>query len=405
MRRIITRGIAAVGAVALLTMGTACSNEREGSTGTGSADAKGFAKDSLVGVALPSKTSENWVLAGDLFTDGLKAAGFKVDVQYAGASTTVADQQSQISAMVTKGAKVIVVGATDASQLATQVAQAKQAGAAVIAYDRLITNTRDVDYYIAFDNFKVGQLQGQALVDGMKAKKAQGPWTIELFSGSPDDNNSKVFFDGALSVLKPLIDKGDIVVGSDQKDIKQTAIQGWKAENAQQRMDSLLTSTYNGGKELDGVLSPNDTLARAILTSVKGAGEAGPGRHRSGLRGRVGEVDHGWRAVLHHQQGHAQARRRDDQHGHSPAEGRPAADQRHQVVRQRLQGRPGLPPPAGHRDQAERGRGLRQRPQAVPAHQVTHHPATSRPGSAPGRDDPAGHADRRETTRSTPATR
>ncbi|MEU3922389.1 sugar-binding protein [Streptomyces sp. NPDC029004] len=276
MRTIITRGIAAVGAATLLIMGTACSNEREGSTGAGSSDAKGFAQDSLVGVALPAKTSENWVLAGDLFTNGLKEAGFKADVQYAGASTTVADQQSQISAMVTKGAKVIVVGATDASQLATQVAQAKQAGATVIAYDRLITNTPDVDYYIAFDNFKVGQLQGQALLDGMKAKQPKGPWTIELFSGSPDDNNSKVFFDGAMDVLKPLIDKGDIVVGSGQKDIKQTAIQGWKAENAQQRMDSLLTSTYNSTKKLDGVLSPNDTLARAILTSVKGAGKPVP---------------------------------------------------------------------------------------------------------------------------------
>ncbi|MEU6068708.1 sugar-binding protein [Streptomyces sp. NPDC047082] len=276
MRRIITRGIAAAGAVALLALGTACSNEREGSAGTGGKDAKGFAQDSLIGVALPAKTSENWVLAGDLFTDGLKKAGFKADVQYAGASTTVADQQSQISSMVTKGAKVIVIGATDASQLATQVAQAKQAGATVIAYDRLITNTPDVDYYVAFDNFKVGELQGQALVDGMKAKKPKGPWTIEMFSGSPDDNNSKVFFDGAMSVLKPYIDKGDIVVGSGQKDIKQTAIQGWKAENAQQRMDSLLTSTYNGGKKLDGVLSPNDTLARAIITSVKGAGKPVP---------------------------------------------------------------------------------------------------------------------------------
>lgn len=276
MRRIITRGIAAAGAVALLALGTACSNEREGSGSSGGNHAKGFAQDSLIGVALPAKTSENWVLAGDLFTNGLKKAGFKTDVQYAGASTTVADQQSQISSMVTKGAKVIVIGATDASQLATQVAQATQAGATVIAYDRLITNTPDVDYYVAFDNFKVGQLQGQALVDGMKAKKPKGPWTIELFSGSPDDNNSKVFFDGAMSVLKPYIDKGDIVVGSGQKSIKQTAIQGWKAENAQQRMDSLLTSTYNGGKKLDGVLSPNDTLARAIITSVKGAGKPVP---------------------------------------------------------------------------------------------------------------------------------
>ncbi|MER7773280.1 sugar-binding protein [Kitasatospora sp. NPDC096140] len=277
MRRTIIRGIAAVGAVALLTLSTACSNQREGATGAdGGGAAKGFAQDSLVGVALPAKTSENWVLAGDLFTSGLKDAGFKTDVQYAGASTSVADQQAQISSMITKGAKVIVIGATDASQLSTQVAQAKQAGATVIAYDRLVTNTPDVDYYVAFDNYKVGQLQGQALVDGMKAKKPTGPWTVELFSGSPDDNNSKVFFGGAMDVLKPLIDKGDIVVGSGQTDIKQTAIQGWKAENAQQRMDSLLTSAYNSGKQLDGVLSPNDTLARAILTSVKGAGKPTP---------------------------------------------------------------------------------------------------------------------------------
>ncbi|GIF14961.1 sugar-binding protein [Actinoplanes teichomyceticus] len=279
MRNFFTRSLA-VSTAALLALGvSACGgNDREGDTSTGGdtgAAASGFAKDALIGVALPSKTSENWVLAGDLFTNGLKEAGFKSDVQYAGASTTVADQQAQITAMVTKGAKVIVIGATDAAQLSTQVAAAKQAGATVIAYDRLITNTKDVDYYIAFDNFKVGQLQGQALLDGMKAKKATGPWTIELFSGSPDDNNAGVFFNGAMDVLKPLIDKGEVVVGSGQKEVKQTATQGWKAENAQSRMDSLLNSTYTS-KTLDGVLSPNDTLARAIITSVKGAGKPIP---------------------------------------------------------------------------------------------------------------------------------
>ncbi|HWS33199.1 MAG TPA: sugar-binding protein [Actinoplanes sp.] len=276
MRTSITRVLAVGFALAMVASG--CGSEREGSGTSGDPSgpaAKGFPADSLIGVALPSKTSENWVLAGGLFTAGLQEAGFKGDVQYAGASTIVADQQAQITAMITKGAKVIVIGATDAAQLSTQVAQAKQAGAVVIAYDRLITNTKDIDYYIAFDNFKVGQLQGQALLDGMKAKKATGPWTIELFSGSPDDNNSGVFFDGAMEVLKPAIDKGDVIVGSKQTDVKQTATQGWKAENAQSRMDALLTSTY-GSKTLDGVLSPNDTLARAIITSVKGAGKPVP---------------------------------------------------------------------------------------------------------------------------------
>ncbi|KUL29162.1 substrate-binding domain-containing protein [Actinoplanes awajinensis] len=278
MSKFFTRSLA-VSTAALLALGLAAcgGSDRDGDTGTDTGTAaKGFAKDALIGVALPSKTSENWVLAGDLFTNGLKTAGFQSDVQYAGASTTVADQQAQITAMVTKGAKVIIIGATDAAQLSTQVTAAKAAGATVIAYDRLITNTKDVDYYIAFDNFKVGQLQGQALLDGMKAKKPTGPWTVELFSGSPDDNNAGVFFNGAMDVLKPLIDKGDVVVGSGQKDVKQTAIQGWKAEGAQSRMDSLLTSTYNGAKTLDGVLSPNDTLARAIITSVKAAGKPIP---------------------------------------------------------------------------------------------------------------------------------
>jgi len=263
----------AIGAISMLAL-TACGGGRDDESGS-DAPAKGFAANSLIGVALPAKTSENWVLAGDLFTNGLKEAGFQSDVQYAGASTTVADQQAQITAMVTKGAKVIIIGATDAAQLSTQVAAAHQAGAKVIAYDRLITNTPDLDYYVAFDNFKVGQLQGQALLDGLKAKKATGPYNIELFSGSPDDNNAGVFFNGAMDVLKPEIEKGNLVVASKQTDVKQTAIQGWKAEGAQARMDQLLTSAY-GSKQLDGVLSPNDTLARAIITSIKGAGKPVP---------------------------------------------------------------------------------------------------------------------------------
>ncbi len=277
----IAKPTAALAAMAMLAL-AGCGSEREdtssgGSSGGGgeTAAATGFEQGSLIGVALPAKTSENWVLAGDLFTQGLEEAGFEGDVQYAAASGTVADQQGQISSMITKGAKAIVVGAADGGQLTTQVEQAEAAGIPVIAYDRLILNSEGVDYYVAYDNFEVGELQGQALLEGMKAKKPQGPYTVELFSGSPDDANSQVFFDGAMSVLQPAIDSGEVVVGSGQTAIEQTATQGWKPENAQSRMDSLLTSTYTS-KELDGVLSPNDTLARAILTSVKGAGKPLP---------------------------------------------------------------------------------------------------------------------------------
>ena len=263
---------AAIAAIAALAL-TACGRSDSGTSGGASSGGEAFPKGSAIGVALPQKTSENWVLAEKLFNDGLTSAGFKPDVQFANGG--VSEQQNQISAMVTKGDKVIIVGAIDGAQLGTQLKQAKDAGATIIAYDRLLLNTENVDYYVAYDNFKVGVLQGQALLDGMKAKKPTGPYNIELFAGSPDDANAKVFFDGAMSVLKPKIDDGTLKVLSGQTSFEQAVIQGWKAENAQRRADTLLTGSY-GSATLDGVLSPNDTLARAVLTSVKAAGKPLP---------------------------------------------------------------------------------------------------------------------------------
>jgi putative multiple sugar transport system substrate-binding protein len=269
MRKIALATVAVAAAAALALAG--CSSRGSG----GSTSAAGFDKGAAIGVALPTKTSENWVLAGDLFTNGLKDAGYKPNVQYAGASGAVADQQSQIQSMITNGAKVVIIGAVDGGQLAAQAKAAHDAGAVVVAYDRLILNSPNVDYYVAYDNEKVGELQGQALLDGMKAKKPTGPYNIELFSGSPDDANSKVFFDGAMKILQPKIDDGTLKVVSGETAIKQTATQGWLPANAQTRMDTLLAANY-GSTELDGVLSPNDTLARAIITSVQGAGKPVP---------------------------------------------------------------------------------------------------------------------------------
>ena len=270
-----TKAVVALAAASALALTGCGSTEREGSTTTTSGAAGGFAKDSMIGVALPQKTSENWVLAEQLFKDGLTEAGFKSDVQFANGG--VSEQQNQIQAMVTKGAKVIIVGAIDGSQLGTQLEAAKAAGATIIAYDRLVKNTTAVDYYVAYDNFKVGELQGTALLEGLKARKGgSGPYNVELIAGSPDDANSQVFFDGAMSVLKPEIDKGTLVVKSGQTSFQQVSTQGWKAENAQKRMDTIMSSTYSGATELHGILSPNDTLARAAMTSVKAAGKDVP---------------------------------------------------------------------------------------------------------------------------------
>ncbi|MEO5921488.1 MAG: sugar-binding protein [Pseudolysinimonas sp.] len=271
MRKIALATIVVASSAALVLAG--CS----GRTDTGDGDtAAGFAADSVIGVALPDKTSENWVLAGDLFTNGLEDAGYEADVQYAPASNTVAEQQNQITSMITNGAKVIIIGAKDGSQLSAQVEAAHEAGAVVIAYDRLILNTEAIDYYLAFDNYKVGQLQGEALLTGLAERVGdKTAWNIELFAGSPDDNNAGVFFDGALSVLQPKIDDGTLTVVSGQTAFEQVSTQGWLAANSQARMDTLLAGNY-ADKDIDGVLAPNDNLARSILQSAADAGKGVP---------------------------------------------------------------------------------------------------------------------------------
>ena len=265
--------IAAAGALALTGCGGG-RTETPAASGSATGAAAGFAKDAVIGVAMPQKTSENWVLAEKLFNEGLTSAGYKGTVQFANGGVT--EQQNQITAMIEKGAKVLIIGAIDGSQLGTQLAAAKQAGITVIAYDRLLTNTKDVDYYVAFDNYKVGQLQGQALLDGLAARKGtKKKWNVELIAGSPDDSNAKVFFDGAMSILQPKIDDGTLTVVSKQTTFQQVVTQGWKPENVQKRMDTVLSGSYQK-TDLDGILSPNDTLARAAMASVESANKPLP---------------------------------------------------------------------------------------------------------------------------------
>ncbi len=268
----LTRTLLALTAAGALAL-TGCDGGRKASARQGDTQGAGFEKGALIGVALPQKTSENWVLAEKLFGDGLRQGGYRFDVQFANGG--VPEQQNQVQAMVIKGARVIIVGAVDGSQLGAQIKEAKAAGATVIAYDRLLLNTRAVDFYLAYDNFKVGELQGMALLEGLKKRKGRGPWNVELVAGSPDDSNSRVFFDGAMSVLKARIDDGTLVVKSGQTSFSQASTQGWKGENAQKRMDTLLAGTYSK-TELAGILAPNDTLARAVLTSAKAAGKELP---------------------------------------------------------------------------------------------------------------------------------
>ena len=233
----------------------------------------GFEADATIGVSLPWLGTQNWKEAEEMFKTELEAAGFKPIIQ--AADNKVPTQQQQIESMIQNGAKVIVVGPIDGTQLGAVLEEAKAAGVYVIGYDRLLENTTGVDGVVQFGSVKTGELQAQALLDGLKAMKGEGPWNIELFGGGPADPNAPNFFKGAMSVLQPLIDDGTLTVVSGQTDFTQCATMDWDNAKAQARMDSLLSGFYSD-KEIHGVLSPNDGIARAIITSCEQAGQEIP---------------------------------------------------------------------------------------------------------------------------------
>ncbi|GAB2570709.1 sugar ABC transporter substrate-binding protein [Paractinoplanes abujensis] len=231
----------------------------------------------LIGVTMPTRSSERWISDGDNLKKQLEALGYKVDLQYA--EDKIPTQTQQLDNQITKGAKLLIIASIDGTAITTQLENAKAANIPVIAYDRLIRESPNVDYYATFDNFKVGVQQATSLLTGLKVLKpdgsagdAKGPFNIELFAGSPDDNNATFFFNGAMSVLKPKIDDGTLVVKSKQTDFKTVAILRWQAKRAQDRMEDLLTSTYRTGSKVDGVLSPYDGLSIGILSALKSNG-------------------------------------------------------------------------------------------------------------------------------------
>lgn len=227
-------------------------------------------KNVLIGVAMPTQSLQRWNQDGANLKAKLEAKGYKVVLQYA--NNDVNTQLQQLENMVTQGAKVLVIASIDGSVLSDVLKEAKSMGVSVIAYDRLIMNTPNVDYYATFDNFKVGVIQGQYIESRLGLKEGKGPYNIELFAGSPDDNNALFFFNGAMSILQPYLDSGKLVIPSGQKNFTTIAIQSWDSGRAQARMDNLITANYAKGKKLDVILSPNDSLAIGIVASLKNNG-------------------------------------------------------------------------------------------------------------------------------------
>ncbi len=227
------------------------------------------ASKGMVGIAMPSKVLARWVNDGDNMVKQFQAAGYETDIQYAG--DDVATQLRQIETMVLKGVNVLVIASIDGSALSSALQLAADSDIKVIAYDRLIRDSANVDYYATFDNYQVGVYQANSLLKGLDIENAKGPLNIEVFGGSPDDNNAYFFYNGAMSVLQPLIDEGKLVVPSGQFGMDKVGTLFWDGATAQARMDNLLSAFYTD-KKVDGVLSPNDSLAIGVISSLKGVG-------------------------------------------------------------------------------------------------------------------------------------
>jgi len=231
-----------------------------------------FAQDKgAIGIAMPTKSSLRWISDGDSLKAALEGKGYSVDLQYA--EDDIPNQLAQIENMVTKGVKALVIASIDGTTLSAVLQQAADSGIKVIAYDRLIRESANVDFYTTFDNFQVGVLQANSLVKGLKERfPSTKPWNVELFGGSPDDNNAFFFYDGAMSVIQPLIDSGDIVIKSGQTGMDKVGTLRWDGAVAQARMDNILSANYSDGSRVDGVLAPYDGLSRGIISSLRGVG-------------------------------------------------------------------------------------------------------------------------------------
>jgi putative multiple sugar transport system substrate-binding protein len=226
-----------------------------------------------IGISMPTQSLQRWNQDGANMKAQFEQAGYQVDLQYAG-DNDIPTQVAQIENMITTGCKVIVIAAVDGSSLTEVLKTAAQKKIPIIAYDRLIMNSDAVSYYATFDNWKVGTIQGEYLRDALKLDSREDSVNMELFTGSPDDNNINFFFGGAMSILQPYIDSGKIVVKSGQTSKAQCATPNWSTEEGQKRMENLITQMGYGpnGTQLDAVYSSNDSVAQGITNALVAAG-------------------------------------------------------------------------------------------------------------------------------------
>lgn len=237
---------------------------------------------------MPTTSSPRWIADGENMVKQFELLGYKTDLRYADDDVPV--QVDQIGQMVQSGVKALVVGAVDGTALKNVLAQAARADIPIISYDRLIRDTGDISYYATFDNYKVGVQQGTAIVDALRLADRPGPFNLEIFAGSPDDNNATFFFKGAMSVLDPYITSGRLEVRSGETRFAEVATMRWDGRTAQARMAKLLRGDY-GSQRVDAVLAPSDGISRGVLTALKSAGYGKTGRKLPVITGQDAELE------------------------------------------------------------------------------------------------------------------
>ena len=221
-----------------------------------------------VGVSMPTKDLQRWNQDGANMQAELEAAGYEVDLQYAGNDES--QQLAQIENMISGEVDVLVIAAIEASSLGEALDMAKAANIPVIAYDRLLMNSDAVSYYATFDNYKVGVTQGQYIVDTLDLDNAEGPFNLEITAGDPGDNNAPFFYNGAMDTLKPYIESGKLVVQSGQTAFEEVGTPKWATETAQSRAENILSTHYakGSGNNVDVWLCSNDSTALGVTNAL-----------------------------------------------------------------------------------------------------------------------------------------
>ena len=220
-----------------------------------------------VGVSMPTKDLQRWNQDGDNMKALLEEAGYEVDLQFA--NNDVATQLNQVQTMIDEDCAVVVIAAIEGSSLGAALDAAGTKGVKVIAYDRLLMDNENVDYYATFDNYMVGTVQGTFVKDALDLDNAEGPFNVEFTAGDPGDNNAGFFFNGAMDVLKPYIEEGKIIVPSGQTEFEQVATPTWKTDVAQARAEDILASNYADGTKLDAWVCSNDSTALGVTNALE----------------------------------------------------------------------------------------------------------------------------------------